>query len=73
MNVEKALGGLQSAITGGNAPAKGGSFQSSGPASVSGGKRKRKSGKRKSAKRKSGKRKSGKRKSGKRKSGKRRK
>ena len=73
MNVEKALGGLQSAITGvsgGNA-AKGGSGLN--PASVSGGKKKRKSGKRKSAKRKSGKRKSGKRKSGKRKSGKRRK
>ena len=72
--LEQAFGGLQSALpgaTGGNAPKGGSGFQSSGPASVSGGKRKRKSAKRKSAKRKSGKRKSGKRKSGKRKSGKR--
>lgn len=71
--LDQALGSLGlPGAQGGNA-AKGGSFQSSGPASVAGGKRKRKSGKRKSAKRKSGKRKSGKRKSGKRKSGKRRK
>jgi len=71
MVFNQIAGAVSEAVQGGNAPAKGGSGLN--PASVAGGKKKRKSAKRKSGKRKSGKRKSGKRKSGKRKSGKRRK